>query len=115
MVAPQVNGYNSKDMKLLQYQLNASVEFLKNTTQTGISKDEHIQKAIDKSLLETLIYISCMEFFVNISYLKPEEEEIFCKCHHALLDMLSNVPLTDAIRKQNYTFALKYQQVIGGS
>ena len=70
MVQPKLSSYNLKNVKLLQYQLNASVEFLKNTTQTGISKDEHIQKAIDKSLLETLIYISCMEFFVNISFFR---------------------------------------------
>ena len=61
MVQPKFNGYNSKNMKLLQYQLNALANFLKSTTKTGISKDKSIQKAIDKNLLEAFIYINSIQ------------------------------------------------------
>lgn len=114
MVQPQFNGYNSKDMQLLQYQLNASVDFLKSTTQTGISKDNHIQKAIDKNLLEAFIYINSIRLSSNMQLLTLKEEAEFCKCHHALSDMLLNFPLTDDVRKQSYTFALKCHQIIMG-
>lgn len=110
MVQPQFNGYNSKDMKLLQYQLNASVDFLKSTTQTGISKDKHIQKAIDKNLLEAFIYINSIRLSSNMQLFEQEEEVDFCKCYHAL----SFYPLTDNVRKQSYTFALKCHQTIMG-
>ena len=114
MVQPKFNGYNSKDMKLLQYQLNASVDFLKSVTETGISKDKNIQKAIDKNLLEAFIYINSIRLLTDIQILKSEEEAEFCKCHHALSDTLSNMPLTDNVRKESYTFALKCQQTIMG-
>ena len=112
MVQPRFNGYNSKDMKLLQYQLNASVDFLKSTTETGISKDKSIQKAIDKNLLEAFIYINSVRLLTDIPILESKEEAEFCKCHHALSDILSNMPLTDDVRKESYAFALKCQQII---
>lgn len=112
MVQPKFNGYNSKNMKLLQYQLNASVVFLKSTTETGISKDKSIQKAIDKNLLEAFIYINSIRLLTDIPILESNEEVAFCKCYHALSDTLSNMPLTDDVRKESYTFALKCQQII---
>ncbi len=107
MVEPKLSDYNLKNMKLLQYQLNAVVDFLKSTADNGISKDKSTQKAIDRNLLESFIYINSIRLLTNTSRLKPEEEVEFCKCYHALLDTLAGVPLTSDIRKKSYTFALQ--------
>ena len=107
MVQPKLSDYNLKNVKLLQYQLNAVVGFLKSTTKDGISKDKSTQKAIDRNLLEAFIYINSIRLLTNTSRLKPEEEAEFCKCYHALLDTLAGVPLTNDVRKKSYTFALQ--------
>lgn len=107
MVQPKLNSYNLKNVKLLQYQLNATVDFLKSTTKDGISKDKSTQKAIDRNLLESFIYINSIRLLTDTSRLKSEEEAEFCKCYHALLDTLAGVPLTNDIRKKSYTFALQ--------
>lgn len=107
MVQPKLNSYNLKNVKLLQYQLNATVDFLKSTTKDGISKDKSTQKAIDRNLLESFIYINSIRLLTDTSRLKSEEEAEFCKCYHALLDTLAGVPLTSDIRKKSYTFALQ--------
>ena len=109
MVQQKLNSYNLKNVKLLQYQLNATVDFLKSTTENGISKDKNIQKAIDRNLLEAIIYINSIRLLTSTSKLKTEEVE-FCKCYHALLGTLSGIPLTSDIRKKSYTFALQCQQ-----
>ncbi len=105
MIQPKLNSYNLKNVKLLQYQLNATVGFLKSTTENGISKDKGTQKAIDRNLLESFIYINSIRLLTSTSRLNPKEEAEFCKCYHALLDTLSNIPLTNDIRKKSYTFA----------
>lgn len=107
MVQPKLSSYSLKNVKLLQYQLNATVDFLKSTTENGISKDKNTQKAIDRNLLEAFIYINSIRLLTNTSKLKPEKEVEFCKCYHALLDTLAGVPLTSDIRKKSYTFALQ--------
>lgn len=107
MVQPKLSSYNLKNVKLLQYQLNAVVGFLKSTTKDGISKDKSTQKAIDRNLLEAFIYINSICLLTNTSRPKPEEEAEFCKCYHALLDTLADVPLTNDVRKKSYTFALQ--------
>ena len=107
MVQPKPNAYNLKNIKLLQYQLNAVVDFLMSATEDGISKDKSTQKAIDRNLLESFVYINSIRLLTNTSKLNPKEEVEFCKCYHALLDTLSNIPLTNDIRKKSYTFALR--------
>lgn len=107
MVQSKLSDYNLKNVKLLQYQLNAVVGFLKSTTKTGISKNKSTQKAIDRNLLESFIYINSIRLLTNTSMLNPEEEVEFFKCYHALLDTLAGVLLTSDIRKKSYTFALQ--------
>lgn len=107
MVQPKLSNYNLKNIKLLQYQLNAVVDFLMSATEDGIFKDKSTQKAIDRNLLESFIYINSINLLTNTSRLNPEEAAEFYKCYHALLDTLSGIPLTNDIRKKSYTFALQ--------